>query len=138
MRKPEAKYRYLLNKDKYDPEVNEAVDKKKLTEKDANTVSKIQEMMRKEREKRGTRNIVTSENREEFMAKKLKLDKPKEQEAEKEESEDKFPFSVMHEDQEYIKTGKKAKHKKGWQEAEYDYKGNRVWAQAGGKGIRKE
>jgi len=113
MRKPEAKYRYLLNKDKYDPEVNEAVDKKKLTEKDANTVSKIQEMMRKEREKRGTRNIVTSENREEFMAKKLKLDKPKEQEAEKEESEDKFQFSVMNEDQEYIKTGKKTKNKKG-------------------------
>lgn len=90
MRKPEAKYRYLLNKDKYDPEVNEAVDKKKLTEKDANTVNKIQEMMRAEREKKGTRNIVTSENREEFMAKKLKLDKPKEDEVkEKVRKEDK-------------------------------------------------
>lgn len=83
MRKPEAKYRYLLNKDKYDPKVNEAVDKKKLSEKDANTVSKIQEMMRKEREKQGSRNIVTSENREEFMAKKLKLNnKPSEDEQE--------------------------------------------------------
>ena len=137
MRKPEARYRYLLNKDKYDPEVNEAVGKKKLSEKDANTISKIQEMMRAEREKKGTRNIVTSENREEFMAKKLKLGK-KEEPVYEEEPDEAFPASVKHEDQEYIKTGKTGKHKKGWKEAEYDYKGNRVWAQAGGKGIRKE
>ena len=90
MRKPEAKYRYLLNKDKYDHEVTEAVDKKKLSEKDANTVSKIQEMMRKEREKRGTRNIVTSENREEFMAKKLKLGKKEEPVYEEEEEEESY------------------------------------------------
>ena len=88
MRKPEARYRYLLNKDKYDPEVNEAVGKKKLSEKDANTISKIQEMMRAEREKKGTRNIVTSENREEFMAKKLKLGKKEEPVYEEEEEEE--------------------------------------------------
>ena len=134
MRKPEAKYRYLLNKDKYDPEVNEAVDKKKLSEKDANTVSKIQEMMRKEREKRGTRNIVTSENREEFMAKKLKLNK----DPEFGENPDDFATSVKHEDNEYWFTGKTGKNKKGHAVAEYDYKGNRVWARPGGKYITKE
>ena len=78
---------------------------------------------------------MTSENRAEFMAKKLKLDEPSEQE---EIDDQQFPASVIHEDQEYTKTGKLAKHKKGWYEAEYDYKGNRVWAQAGGKKIRKE
>jgi hypothetical protein len=74
MGKAEEKYKYALNKDKYDPKVRKSVDKKAISEKDANTVNKIQEMMQKEREKQGTRNIVTSENREEFMKKKLKLD----------------------------------------------------------------
>ena len=74
MSKAEEKYKYALNKDKYDPKVTKAVDKKQISKKDANTVNKIQEMMQAEREKRGTRNIVTSENREEFMKKKLKLD----------------------------------------------------------------
>jgi len=79
MGRAEEKYKYLSNKDKYDPDVREAVGNKSLTEKDANKVNKIQEMMRKEREKKGSRNIVTSENREEFMKKKLKLaDKEKE------------------------------------------------------------
>jgi hypothetical protein len=79
MGRAEEKYEYLSKRDKYDPEVREAVGNKSLTEKDANKVNKIQEMMRKEREKKGSRNIVTSENREEFMKKKLKLaDKEKE------------------------------------------------------------
>ena len=103
MRKPEAKYRYLLNKDKYDPEVTKAVDKKQVTEKDAITISKIQEMMRKEREKKGTRNIVTSENREEFMAKKLGLAKEQEPIYEEEEEEDdKTPLAPVP-DKKYIK-----------------------------------
>jgi len=79
MGRAEEKYKYLSSKDKYDPEVREAVGNKSLTEKDANKVNKIQEMMRKEREKKGSRSVVTSENREEFMKKKLKLaDKEKE------------------------------------------------------------
>jgi hypothetical protein len=73
MGRTEEKYKYLSSKDKYDPEVREAVGNKSLTEKDANKVNKIQEMMRKEREKKGSRSVVTSENREEFMKKKLKL-----------------------------------------------------------------
>ena len=79
MGKAEENYKYALKKDKYDPSVTKAVDKKALTKKDANTVNKIQEMMQKEREKSGARSIVTSENREEFMKKKLNLaDKEKE------------------------------------------------------------
>jgi hypothetical protein len=73
MSKAEENYKYALKKDKYDPSITKSVDKKQISKKDANTVNKIQEMMQKEREKRGTRNIVTSENREEFMKKKLKL-----------------------------------------------------------------
>ena len=73
MSKAEEKYKFALNRDKYDPKVTKAVDKKQISQKDANTVNKIQEMMRAEREKNGTRSIVTSENREEFMKKKLKL-----------------------------------------------------------------
>jgi methionine salvage enolase-phosphatase E1 len=129
MSKAEENYKYALNKDKYDSEVVEAVDKKSLKKKDANTVNKIQEMMRKEKEEQKkkskdsfglkqmssealkakfrngeleavsdvtrdgaqevrnpktgkkytirvtnpNRDIVTSENRDEYMAKKLKL-----------------------------------------------------------------
>jgi len=76
MSKAEENYKYALNKDKYDSEVTEAVDKKSLKKKDANTVNKIQEMMRKEKEerrKKKSREVVTSENRDEYMAKKLKL-----------------------------------------------------------------
>jgi len=73
MGRAEEKYEYLSKRDKYDPDVKKAVGNKSLTEKDANKVNKIQNMMREEREKKGSRNIVTSENREEFMKKKLKL-----------------------------------------------------------------
>jgi molybdopterin converting factor small subunit len=76
MGKAEENYKYALNKDKYDSEVVEAVDKKSLKKKDANTVSKIQNMMQKEKEakrKKKSREVVTSENRDEYMAKKLKL-----------------------------------------------------------------
>jgi hypothetical protein len=76
MSKAEENYKYALNKDKYDSDVVEAVEKKALKKKDANTVNKIQDMMRKEKEaqkKKKGREIVTSENREEFMAKRLKL-----------------------------------------------------------------
>jgi len=73
MGRAEEKYKYLSNRDKYDPDVREAVGNKSLTEKDANKVNKIQEMMRKEREKKGNRSVVTSENRHDFMAKKLGL-----------------------------------------------------------------
>ena len=78
MSKAEENYKYALNKEKYDSDVVKAVDKKSLKKKDANTVSKIQEMMRNEREEqrnKKSREIVTSENREEFMAKKLGLAK---------------------------------------------------------------
>lgn len=79
MGKAEENYKYALKKDKYDPKVTKSVDKKLISKKDANTVNKIQEMMQKEREKSGSRSIVTSENREEFMKKKLNLaDKEKE------------------------------------------------------------
>jgi hypothetical protein len=73
MSRAEEKYRYLSNKDKYDPQVRKAVGNKSITEKDANKINKIQAMMREEREKKGSRNIITSENREDFMAKKLGL-----------------------------------------------------------------
>jgi hypothetical protein len=76
MNKAEENYKYALNKDKYDSEVTEAVEKKSLKKKDANTISKIQEMMRKEKEerrKKKSREVVTSKNRDEYMAKKLKL-----------------------------------------------------------------
>ena len=102
MGKAEENYKYLLNKDKYDPEVQQAVGKKSLSEKDANKVNDIQEMMRKEREKTSdkakkstksmrkkatvkeemkkysenpNRTIVTSENLNDFIAEKLKLNK---------------------------------------------------------------
>ena len=75
MKKPEAKYKYLLNQDKYDPEVKKAVSRKSISHNDANKINAIQEMMAKEREEKGSRNIVTSENRADFMAKKLGLNK---------------------------------------------------------------
>jgi hypothetical protein len=79
MGRAEEKYEYLSKRDKYDPDVQKAVGNKSLSEKDANKVNKIQNMMREEREKKGSRSVVTSENREEFMKKKLKLsDKEKE------------------------------------------------------------
>jgi hypothetical protein len=76
MGKAEENYKYALKKDKYDPAVRKSVDKKTLSKKDANTVNNIQEMMRKEKEEqrnKASRTVVTSENREEFMKKKLKL-----------------------------------------------------------------
>jgi hypothetical protein len=78
MGKAEESYKYALKKDKYDSEVRKSVDKKVLSKKDANTVNNIQEMMRKEKEEqrnKASRTVVTSENRAEFMAKKLKLAK---------------------------------------------------------------
>ena len=48
MSKAEQKYKYLLNKDKYDPEVNKAVGKKSITHSEANKINAIQEMMRNE------------------------------------------------------------------------------------------
>lgn len=90
MKNAEAKYRYAVGKDKFDPEVTNAVDKKKVSEKDAVTINKIQEMMRQERAKKGNRNIVTSENREDFMAKKLGLDKKSPEKEEKEDTEEHF------------------------------------------------
>ena len=50
MSKAEEKYKYLLNRDKYDPDINKAVDKKNITHREANKVHAIQEMMRKEKE----------------------------------------------------------------------------------------
>jgi len=50
MRKAEAKYRYLVNQEKYDPEVRKAVSQKSISHKEANTINAIQEMMQKERE----------------------------------------------------------------------------------------
>lgn len=73
MGRAEEKYEYLSKRDKYDPDVRKAVGNKSLSEKDANKVNKIQEIMKKEREKKSSRSVVTSENREEFMKKKLKL-----------------------------------------------------------------
>ena len=76
---PKDEYDYALNKDSYDDEVKKAVSNKELNKKDANTISKVQEMMRKEKEekearrKKKSREVVTSENRDEYMAKKLKL-----------------------------------------------------------------
>jgi hypothetical protein len=78
MSKAEESYKYALNKEKYDSDVVKAVDKKSLKKKDANTVNKIQDLMRKEREEqrnKKSRQVVTSENREDFMAKKLGLAK---------------------------------------------------------------
>jgi len=75
MSRAEAKYKYLVNEEKYDPEVRKAVSKKSISHSDANKINAMQEMMRKEREERGTRNIITSENRADFMAKKLGLNK---------------------------------------------------------------
>jgi hypothetical protein len=78
MSKAEENYKYALNSKKYDPEVQQSVGKKQISKKDANTVNKIQDMMRKEREEqrnKKSRQVVTSENREDFMAKKLGLAK---------------------------------------------------------------
>ena len=49
MRKPEAKYKYLINEEKFDPKVRDAVSKKSISHKDALTINSIQEMMAKER-----------------------------------------------------------------------------------------
>jgi len=79
MSKAEESYKYASNSDKYDSEIKESVSKKALSKKDANTVNKIQEMMRKEKEEqrnKKSRQVVTSENRKEFMENKLGLDKP--------------------------------------------------------------
>ena len=76
MSRAEAKYKYLVNEEKYDPEVRKAVSKKSISHSDANKINAMQEMMRKEREERGNRNIITSENRADFMANKLGLEKP--------------------------------------------------------------
>ena len=73
MGKAEEKYEYLSKREKYDPDVRKAVGSKSLSEKDANKINKIQNMMQKEREKKGSRNVITSENRAEFMKKKLGL-----------------------------------------------------------------
>lgn len=153
MGKAEEKYRYLLNKDKYDPEVNKAVGSKSLSEKDANTINKIQEMMRKEKEessiaargkkpgktspgwaldaktklelkkrretrqlpaKFGGRTVVTSENRDEFIADKLGL-KNKEipENDENEENENTLHSIAPVPDKKYIKgTPEYEEHKK--------------------------
>ena len=50
MSKAEEKYKYLLNREKYDPDVTKAVDKKNITHREANKINAIQEMMRKEKE----------------------------------------------------------------------------------------
>jgi len=76
MSRAEAKYKYLVNEEKYDPEVRQAVSKKSISHSDANKINAMQEMMRKEREERGSRNIITSENRADFMANKLGLEQP--------------------------------------------------------------
>jgi hypothetical protein len=82
---PKDEYEYALNKDKYDADVSKAVDKEEISKVEANKIAKIQEMMRKEkaekeeqeekeaRKKKKSREVVTSENREAYMAKKLKL-----------------------------------------------------------------
>jgi len=75
MSRAESKYKYLVNEEKYDPEVRKAVSKKSISHSDANKINAMQEMMRKEREERGSRNIITSENRADFMANKLGLEK---------------------------------------------------------------
>jgi hypothetical protein len=81
------------------------------------------------------RNIVTSQNREEFMKNRLGIEDevPKFGNGPKD-----FHTSVMHKGNEHWFTGKTGKHKKGFHEAEYDHEGSRVWAQAGGKGVREE
>ena len=132
MSKAEEKYRYLVNKDKYDPKVTQAVGKKMLSHSDANKVNKIQEMMQKEKEARRT--VVTSENREEFMKNKLGAEKV----PDFGNGPHHFHTSVMHKEKEHFSTGKVAKHSEGYHEAEYDHKGSRVWAQPGGKNIREE
>jgi hypothetical protein len=49
MSKAEQKYKYLLNKEKYDPKVVQAVGKKSISHSDANKINAIQEMMQKEK-----------------------------------------------------------------------------------------
>ena len=49
MKKAEAKYRYLVNQEKYDPQVKKAVSTKSISHHEANTINAIQEMMAKER-----------------------------------------------------------------------------------------
>ena len=48
MSKSEQKYKYLLNKNKYDSKVVQAVEKKSISHSDANKINSIQEMMQKE------------------------------------------------------------------------------------------
>jgi len=52
MSKAEQKYKFLLNKEKYDPKVVEAVGKKSISHSDANKINAIQEMMQKEKNMR--------------------------------------------------------------------------------------
>jgi predicted solute-binding protein len=52
MSKSEQKYKYLLNKDKYDSKVVQAVGKKSISHSDANKINAIQEMMQKEKNMR--------------------------------------------------------------------------------------
>jgi hypothetical protein len=129
MGKAEEKYKYLSQREKYDPDVRNAVGKKSLTEKDANTVNKIQEMMRKEREKKGDRNIVTSENREKFMAKKLKLDEmPKEDEQDMPETK----YVVKYLDEEGNPSGSEKRFNSESEAVNHAKKGNMV-DKVGGK-----
>ena len=52
MSKSEQKYKYLLNKNKYDSKVVQAVEKKSISHSDANKINSIQEMMQKEKNMR--------------------------------------------------------------------------------------
>jgi hypothetical protein len=98
MSKAEESYKYALNKEKYDSDVVKAVDKKILKKKDANTVNKIQDMMRKEREEqrnKKSRQVVTSENREDFMAKKLGLSKEQKPVMKEEKRKEDKPHAIF-------------------------------------------
>ena len=50
MSKAENKYKYLINKENYDPDVVKAVGKKTISHSEANKINAIQEMMKKEKE----------------------------------------------------------------------------------------
>ena len=50
MKKAEAKYRYLVNEEKYDPQVRAAVSNKSISHSDAIKIHAMQQMMQKERE----------------------------------------------------------------------------------------
>jgi hypothetical protein len=52
MGKAEEKYKYLLNKEKYDPKIQQAVSSKRVSMSEANKLNSIQEMMQKERQLR--------------------------------------------------------------------------------------